>query len=314
MQFDYYYGTQADQFSFIKIPRVMVNDEKFSKLSLQSKILYSILLDRMTLSRKNGWFDEDNKVYIIYPINEIIEDLGFSRKKAMDYLMELEVFGLVEKKKRGFGLPSIIYVKSFLSQNDSRSVDLVTTGNSIKSKDIRSADVGTSRDVDTGTSEVPKAIPLNNKTYMNNTDESKKKSNHILSDPDAMGCDENENMTIEAYDQIIRENIEYDILLSSYPMDTEIIEGILELILEVMISESHSILIASEKYPAALVKSKFMKLNMMHVEYVLECLRKNTSKVRNIKKYLLASLFNAPSTISGYYKAEVNHDMPQFAG
>ena len=86
-----------------------------------------------------------------------------------------------------------------------------------------------------------------------------------------------------------------------------------QLILEVVVSESNSILVASERYPAALVKSKLLKLNYSHIEYVLECLNKNTTKVQNIKKYLLAALFNAPSTMNGYYQAEVNHDMPQFA-
>lgn len=114
MKFDYYYGSQADQFSFIRIPRMLLTEKLFEDLTLQSKMLYSILLDRMTLSMKNGWFDDENRAYIIYPISEIMSDLGFSKKKAMDYLAELQLFGLVEKKKRGFGLPSIIYVKSFM--------------------------------------------------------------------------------------------------------------------------------------------------------------------------------------------------------
>ena len=74
------------------------------------------------------------------------------------------------------------------------------------------------------------------------------------------------------------------------------------------------ILIANSQYPAGVVKSKFLKLNYSHIEYVLSCLRRNTSKVNNIKKYLLAALFNAPSTIDGYYQAEVQHDMPELAG
>ena len=82
MNFDYYYGAQAEQFNFIRIPRVMITENTFSDLSLQAKILYSILLDRMTLSRKNSWFDEDNRVFIIYPISDIQSDLGFSRKKS----------------------------------------------------------------------------------------------------------------------------------------------------------------------------------------------------------------------------------------
>ena len=95
--------------------------------------------------------------------------------------------------------------------------------------------------------------------------------------------------------------------------DVEMINGIVQLIFEVVVSESSSILVASERYPAALVKSKLLNLNYFHIEYVLECLNKNTTKVQNIKKYLLAALFNAPSTMDRYYQAEVNHDMPQFA-
>ena len=90
MEFDYYYGSQADQFSFIRIPRMLLREETFSSLTLQSKMLYSVLLDRMSLSMKNGWFDEENRVYIIYQISEIQSDLGFSKRKAMDYLAELE--------------------------------------------------------------------------------------------------------------------------------------------------------------------------------------------------------------------------------
>ena len=85
------------------------------------------------------------------------------------------------------------------------------------------------------------------------------------------------------------------------------------MVLETVMTSGQEIIIASNRYPAELVKSKFMKLNSGHVEYVVDSLKSHTTKVRNIKKYLLAALFNAPSTISGYYQAEVNHDMPQFA-
>ena len=81
MNFEYYYGTQADQFSFIRIPRILLLDEAFSALSLSAKVLYSVLLDRMGLSMKNKWLDEENKVYIIYQITEIQSDLGLRKKQ-----------------------------------------------------------------------------------------------------------------------------------------------------------------------------------------------------------------------------------------
>ena len=119
MRFDYYYGSQADQFSFIRIPRVMIKDPVFAGLSAYAKLLYSVLLDRMSLSSKNGWFDEKNRVYIVYPVTEAQEDLGIGKKKAIEVIAELVEFGLLEKKRRGQGLPSLLYVKSFMTGIDS---------------------------------------------------------------------------------------------------------------------------------------------------------------------------------------------------
>lgn len=329
MEFDYYYGSQADQFSFIRIPRMLLTEETFSSLTLQSKMLYSVLLDRMSLSMKNGWFDEKNRVYIIYQISEIQSDLGFSKRKAMDYLAELETFGLVQKKKRGFGLPSIIYVKSFLIQKDySGSIESRTSaGKQIlsRSTDFRTSDaikctsrgsgIGTSEVTESTPLEVSESAPLNNKTNTKHIYQSDIKSNHILSaDADEMRCDPDQADIIKAYEEIIKDNIEYDALLQANMFDEELVQGIFELILEIVVSQSETILIASEQYPAALVKSKFLKLNYMHIDYVISCMKKNTTRVKNIKKYLLATLFNAPTTMEGYYRAEVNADMPQFAG
>ena len=148
-----------------------------------------------------------------------------------------------------------------------------------------------------------------NKNNINKTNMSK--TNPILS---INLIPEDEIDEMEGYSEIIKENIDYDSLLLAHPYDKEMVEGIFNLILETVLSKNEEITIAGDVYPKNLVKSKFLKLNYSHVEYVINCLGKNTTKVRNIKSYLLASLFNAGSTISSYYRAEVNHDMPQFAG
>ena len=111
------------------------------------------------------------------------------------------------------------------------------------------------------------------------------------------------------YRELICENIESDNLLLTFPGKEELIEGIVDLILETVLSTSEEILIASSRFPAEIVKSKLLKLNYSHIRYVVDCLATNTTKVRNIKKYLLAALFNAPTTIDSYFSAEVNHDM-----
>ena len=114
MVFNYYYGSEADQFNFIRIPKRLITDPLFADLSLSAKLLYGILLDRMSLSMKNKWLDKENRVYIIYQISEIMENLNMAEKTAIKTLKELEVVGLVEKKRRGLGLPSLLYVKNFI--------------------------------------------------------------------------------------------------------------------------------------------------------------------------------------------------------
>ena len=113
MGYDYFYGEQADQFSSIRIPKALMTEEIFTTLSIQAKILYGLMLDKMGLSIQMNWMDEENRPYIIYTIQEIQEDMNISKKKACDVLYELVEIGLVEKKRQGLGLPSMIYVKKF---------------------------------------------------------------------------------------------------------------------------------------------------------------------------------------------------------
>ena len=116
------------------------------------------------------------------------------------------------------------------------------------------------------------------------------------------------NSAIEIYREIIKDNIDYDILIQDPKMDKDRLDEIVEIMLETVCTARKTIRIAGDDYPAELVKSKFMKLNSSHVEFVLDCMREKTTKIRNIKQYLKAVLFNAPSTIDSYYTALVNHD------
>ena len=316
-QFRYYYGDESEQFSFFKIPKLLITHELFRNLSNDAKILYGLLLDRMSLSQKNKWYDEENRAYIVCSIEEITELLNCSRNKAIKSLQELDTekgIGLIEKRRMGQGNNTIIYVKNFLlaqeknsQQSNAETISEVQNVNFQKSK-IR-------------TSKSPKNQLLEfqnmdyNNTYNIKTDNSETiDSNRIIS-RDEQRYDErlDAEAELKAYQSLIKENIEYDCLMVSYPTERDTIEGIYELIVETVMSSGEKILIASNWYPTALVKSTFLKLNVMHVQYVLDMLRANTSKVRNIKKYILASLFNAPSTIDSYYRAEVNHDFPQYA-
>ena len=125
--------------------------------------------------------------------------------------------------------------------------------------------------------------------------------------PEKKGTDKKDAYKI--YEEIIKDNIEYEHLINAKRLDRDRIDEILDLILETLCSKRKKILIAGDEYPAELVKAKFMKLDSSHIEFVLDCMQENTTKVRNIKQYLKAVLFNAPSTIGNYYTALVNHDM-----
>ena len=111
------------------------------------------------------------------------------------------------------------------------------------------------------------------------------------------------------YEEIIKDNIEYDYLVQDRHLDRDRIEEILALILETVCTKRRTIRIAGDDHPAELVKAKFMKLNSEHIRFVLDCMQENTTKIRNIKQYMKAALFNAPSTIGSYYTSLVSHDM-----
>lgn len=312
IRLSYFYGKEADQFSFYKIPKLLFTEEYFKKISVEAKVLYGLMLDRMSLSMKNQWMDDEGRAYIYYSLEDIMEALGCSNKKAISIMKELDTdagIGLIEKKRQGQGKPTMIYLKQFMVQDVQKCRNFTSEQKAavseVKNLHILKCKNAMSRSEEITLPEV-KNIHTN-KNNINNTELSNTEPNHIISGNDGMGFD------VEAYTEIIKENIELDILLERYPYDRELLTGIFDLILETVLCKNKSIVVASSEYPAELVRSKFLKLNMFHVEYAMDCMRKNTSKIHNIKKYLLAALFNAPSTISGYYQAEVNHDLPQYA-
>ena len=158
------------------------------------------------------------------------------------------------------------------------------------------------------------------KKEKSNTDISNTHSSPILSpypspftedaaEPERKGTEAKTQSAIEIYRDIIKDNIEYDILTQDPHMDKDRLDEIVDLILETVCTARKTLRIAGDDYPAELVKSKFLKLTSSHIEFVLDCMRENTTKIRNIKQYLRAVLFNAPSTIDSYYTALVAHDM-----
>ena len=285
MTLDYFYGQAGKLFSFYRIPKALFQEQRFQNLSTDAKTLYGILLDRMSLSVKNEWFDKKWRVFIIFTIEDVKRTLRCADNKATRLLRELEKFGLIERKRRGQGKPCLVYVKNFSAESSKESVKNRDNDDSCGPK-IACQDPVKSRGIK----------KKENKTEMNNT-------NPILSD-------ESEKMkNRELLEEYFSCSLEIDLLLRLYPDDEDTIYQIVDLLVDTCDSKRKLIRIAGDDKPAEVVLSRLKKLNADHIRFVLDCLAANTSPIRNMKQYLLAALFNAPTTIQLYYQNKVNHDL-----
>lgn len=344
IEFDYFHGFESEQFAFYRIPKVLFTDDCFKDLSSDAKVLYGLMLDRMSLSIKHRWIDEEDKVYIIFTLDQVMQYMNCKRDKGMKILAELDTkkgIGLIERVKQGFGKPDIIYVKSFIIKEKTTAVK--GSGKAEKAgRESRPAGVGETdlprsekptyrgrknRPTEVGKtdltgSEKPTYRGLENRlieveesdpNYTNNNYTDFSDTNHInlsreQSREQADGIDPMDEIRI--YTDIVKTNIEYDFLIQSCSIgDRGYIDEMVEIMVETICIKRDNVLIAGAEYPYQLVKGKLLKVDSSHVQYMLECLHDNTTKVRNIRAYLLTCIYNAPSTINSYYRAEVNHDM-----
>ena len=285
MTLDYFYGQAGELFSFFRIPKALFQEQRFQNLSTDAKTLYGILLDRMSLSVKNEWFDKKGRVFIIFTIEDVKRTLRCADNKATRLLRELEEFGLIERKRRGQGKPCLVYVKNFSSESSKESVKNRDNDDSCGSK-IACQDPVKSRGIK----------KKENKTEMNNT-------NPILSD-------ESEKMkNRELLEEYFSHSLEIDLLLRLYPDDEDTLYQIVNLLVDTCATNRKLLHIAGDDKPAEVVRSRFMKLNADHIRFVLKCLAENSSPIRNMKQYLLASLYNAPTTMQLSYQNQTNHDL-----
>ena len=289
IQFDYYYGIEAEQFSFYRVPRLLIKDERFKGLSSDAKLLYGLMLDRMSLSMKNGWLDEENRAYIIYTLDNVMEDLGCAKATCVKIMKELDSdngIGLIEKKRRGLGKPDIIYVKNFATIGEAEeetpaNADVSTEVQDLNLKssksytsrssetelqEVQKADFQksknfTSRSTISELAEVQKADP--NYTNYNHTNQSNIDRNYI--NPINQSGSELEGEIdvmedVNAYMEIIKENIEYEHHMKyGRWQDKGLYEELYEVICEIVCVKHKTVKIGGNDYPYELVKSKFLK-------------------------------------------------------
>ena len=285
MTLDYFYGQTGELFSFYRIPKALFQEQRFQSLSTDAKTLYGILLDRMSLSAKNGWLDEQNRVFIIFTIEDVKRSLCCADNKATKLLRELEEFGLIERKRRGLGRPSLVYVKNFSA--DSSKTRFQNRENH-ESGGFKSA------------SQDP-AKPRCNKTDKNNTE---------MNETYPFNSEETDRMSQrEQLEKYFSQSLEVELLPRLCPDDEDIIYQIVDLLVDTCATKRKMLRIAGDDRPAEVVRSRFMKLNADHIKFVLKCLAENSSPIRNMKQYLLASLYNAPTTMQLSYQNQTNHDL-----
>ena len=303
LDYDYFYGGESEQFSFYRIPRQLIVGPEFKHVSTDAKLLYGLMLDRMGLSARNGWYDEENRVFIYYPLDEIKEALNCGNDKAVKLLAELDTgkgIGLIQRVKQGQGKPAMIYVKRFTCKDippqvenppapPARNPDFGKT--EVKSSENQKSRLRESRSAEFGKPEC-------NYTYKNQTERS-------YTNPSIQPV--TDGMDWQACREEVMENICFDQLAEEYGVEE--VEGITDLITDVLTSTQPTVQIGREKVPIQAVRSRFRKLDETHIEYVFDCLRKSTKKIHNIRAYLLTSLYNAPTTIGQFYQAEVQHDL-----
>ena len=285
MTLDYFYGQAGELFSFFRIPKALFQEQQFQDLSTDAKTLYGILLDRMSLSVKNEWFDKKGRVFIIFTIEDVKRTLRCADNKATRLLRELEKFGLIERKRRGLGKPSLVYVKNFSSD--------------LSNERVQNRENHESGSPKNACQDPPKSRCNKNKkskTERNNT-------NPILSD-------ELEKMkNRKLLEEYFSRSLEIELLLRLCPDDEDTIYQIVDLLVDTCATNRKLLRIAGDDKPAEVVRSRFMKLNADHIRFVLKCLAENSSPIRNMKQYLLASLYNAPTTMQLSYQNQTNHDL-----
>lgn len=312
VSFSYFYGEESEQFRFYRIPRLLITGEQFKNLSTDAKLLYGLLLDRMSLSAKNGWYDDRGRVYIYYPLEEIMTDMNCGKDKGVKLLAELDTsrgIGLIERVKQGQGRPTRIYVKQFAT----KAVPPLPPAD-LEDPPVRSQDFGFSEVSPTSevlTSEKPKSgvreirslevgkteVSYYSKNY---TDKSDLYPSIHPSEPQMDGMDR------EPCRAQVQEQIGY---IAFTEQDREAVDELVELITDVLCSTQATFRIGGTQFKSEIVKKRFATLQQSHIEYVLESMRNNTTKIRNIRGYLLTVLYNAPTTMEHYYQAAVQHDL-----
>ena len=339
--FEYFYGQQAESYTFYRIPKVMFTEERFKNLSCEAKVLYGLMLDRMSLSTKNGWMDEEGRVYIVFPLIDIRELIKCSKQTAVNLVHELDTeqgIGLIEKCRPGLGKANVFYVKNFMSPiEEKRDSDNINTTNKeeeagkpdstkkskkwtsgspetrlqeVQKLDHQKSKNWTSGSPETRLQEVQKLDP--NKTEYNKTEKSETESIYQSRNTAVPGVfvPPTETDVIDGIRNYVRDRVDYQSFQGEDEDSREEVDELVEMIVDVLRMPDTAVLrINGNEMPAVLVKEHYYKIRRDHIDYVRWTMRNNSRKVNNIRAYMMTALYNSVLTIGHYYQAEANYDV-----
>jgi len=327
---------ENEKFLFLQLPISLIKDNMFKTLSSDAKILYSLLLNRTSLSAKNGWVDENDNIYIIYTIEQIMEDLNCGNQKAIKAMKELKEIGLVKSVRLGLGKPNIIYVMNFsVVETPEKPDNTQKCENHISgSVKITSQEIPDSHFRKCENHTVDRLIfnnidhsDIESSQSQRQTSASEEKNDMTLTmTPDALN---NENIKLEnkrtsaqtaeapkynmsvynTHEQMIKDNIEYEHYAKHNRADLEMIDGLVQIMLDVILTEDPpTVKIGKETKSREIVKSVYLKLNSQHMDHIIEQYKAQHHKITHKTAYLRTMLYTVGQEIDAHYTNQVRAD------
>ena len=323
MQFDYFYGNEAEQFTFYRIPKILITSPHFKKISDSAKLLYGLMLDRMSLSIRNGWLDDDNRAYIFFTTNDVMEQMCCGTEKATKMLTELDSekgIGLIERVKQGQGKPAIIYLKKFYELEDTaRSTKL----SEIESQDFQESKVKTFGNRKTRLSKIESQDFRKSKcnyNNINNTDINNTDINYIYPiNQDNYNIQNSDTQTeeewIDRYTKTvdeIKKQIDYDYLINHAERD--IVDEVVNIMAEVMTVYRPKYKIEGDFIEYNAVVNKFRQITAQKLEISLLAYSRKIQRIKNPKAYWISTLYNIPLTSEIVLQNMINSDIYESGG
>jgi len=341
MQFDYFYGNEAEQFTFYRIPKILITSPHFKKISDSAKLLYGLMLDRMSLSIRNGWLDDDNRAYIFFTTNDVMEQMCCGTEKATKMLTELDSekgIGLIERVKQGQGKPAIIYLKKFYELEDTaRSTKLSeiesqdfqeskvktfenrkTRLSEIESQDFRKSKNKTFENRKSGLSEIESLEFRKSKCNYNNINNTDinyiypiNQDNYNIQNSDTQTEEEWIDRYTKTVDEI-KTQIDYDYLINHAERD--IVDEVVNIMAEVMTVYRPKYKIEGDFIEYNAVVNKFRQITAQKLEICLLAYSRKIQRIKNPKAYWISTLYNIPLTSGIVLQNMINSDIYESGG